>query len=298
VAAREAVKLSRRDLEERCTVMEGTVRRRALATAEELAAVCPGGSENPGAGLYQTVRHFGHLCAFLERDERSDPQQRAADAALSAALLELPKALDIVTTNADGSTTPWKVYPKSFRVLLDCDVRERIVQALTLRLDTLLALPADRVTPQVAQDLDALSRELARQMGMLAWIATTPGPGFPYLEGADPEPDPPQAVADLDSWDLWQVTQAWHKVNAERLEMTEVLLAPQRPNAKDGHQRPSWAVLFSTVGTDLDIDPARLMRDRSLVNVLATVRLGQPPAPDPKEQRPARAERQAAEAGA
>ena len=292
------MKLSRKALQERCRVIEGTVRSRSLASAEELAAVRPGGGENPGHGLYQEVRHFGHLCGFLERDERSDPKQRAADAALSAALLELPKPLEVVTRNADGSTTPWKVYPKSFRVIVDCDVRDRVLQALALRLDSLQSIPPDRLTAGIAEDLDRLSRELTRQMGMLAWIATSPGPGFPYPEGADPEPDPPQEVADLDPWDLWQVASTWHKVNAERLEMTEVLLSPQRPNSKDGRQRPSWAVLFSSVGTDLDIDPARLMRDRSLVNVLATVRLGQPPAPDPKEQRAARAERPVAEAEA
>lgn len=276
------MKLSRKALAERCGVIEQSVRYRSLATAEELAAVRPGGDENPGRGLYQEVRYFGHLCGFLERDDRSDPQQRAADAALSAALLELPKPLDVVTRNPDGSTTAWKVYPKSFRVIVDCDVRDRVIQALTVRVEALREIAGADLTGPAALDLDRLARELTRQMGMMAWIATTPGPGFPYVEGSDPEPDPPPSVADLDPWDLWQVAQAWHKVNAERLEMTDVLLAPQRKDNRDGKQRPSWAVLFSAVGTDLDIDPARLMRDRSLVNVLATVRLGQPQAPEPK----------------
>jgi hypothetical protein len=280
-------KLTRKSLRDRCAVIEQTARRRALATPAELSAVRPGGGENPGKGFYQDVRWFGHLCAFLERDERSDPQRRAADAALSSALLELPRAVEVVTKYPDGTATPWKVYPKSFRVLVDCDVRDRVIQALTVRVEALRVIAGVDTSADVALDLDRLARELARQYGMMVWIATAPGPGFPYPEGADPEPDPPQPIADLDPWDLWQISQAWHKVNAERLEMADVLLAPQRQNAKDSKQRPSWAVLFSAVGQDLDIDPARLMRDRSLVNVLATVRLGQPGVPDPKEQRAA-----------
>jgi hypothetical protein len=262
------------DLERRCRVIEGSVRQRRLARADELAAVCPGGPENPERGFPGALRWYGHLCGFLEREDSSAPQRRAADAALMAALAELPKDLPLtVTQGPDGTPLTLRVYPKGLLTLLDCEVRNLVLRALTMRVEALRATPPEVFGPDHAVHLDKASRELGRQLCMFAWIATSPGPGFPYPEDADPEPNPPEHIAALDPWDLYQICQAWREVNVGRLQMADTLAKAPAAGTEGGM---SWSILYSTVGEAHHKDPKRLLRDRSLANVLASVRLGHP----------------------
>ena len=147
-------------------------------------------------------------------------------------------------------------------------------------------LDRERV-PNPPELIERLELELAHQLGTMALAATYPGPGLPPgLAFGDTEPTAPPLPAwavDIDPLDLFLLHQAFLEANVGRMEALEQIVPPDRGRPLLGPKSPagaapktpmSWNVFIGTMATRLKEDPVRLARDRSLVALLAQVRLG------------------------
>lgn len=266
------------ELRYRCEVCEASAQSGRLATDAELAAIRPGGEENPARGMEGLVRWFGFLCGILERREQTTELREIADAAAVDVLLEQPRTVQVPHPTAPDRT--FTIHPKSFAALLECDARDRLLRGLAHRLEALRRIPAEQLT---ADDHDLLARlyaETSHQLAVLAWISCHPGPGLPWAEGA-PVPNPPELYGSLEPVELMLIAHALWQLHGAASRILDHLIAPAGPKGQP-EKRMTWSQFFAMAGMQLDMDPKRVMRDRSLTNVLFTVTLANPPRP-PKQ---------------
>ncbi len=154
------------------------------------------------------------------------------------------------------------VYPKSFATLLHCHAREILLGHLS----RVVGL-ANRVDAPdaVVSALSEASDELAYQTRLLAWIATSPGPGLPFGEADTPTPALPADIAELNAFVVLDINRTFAKVNWASLKAMEALITPD--DDPDGaRKRLSWSPFFGSLALELHENPVDLIRHRSLAS--------------------------------
>lgn len=189
-----------------------------------------------------------------------------AEERLLLALREMPE--EVVLSN--GATVT--VWPKSIDALLWCRERNWLIGWLTSRVDAIhIALAEDAVgredLPTPVSTLGRATDEIGHQLAALAAAACSEGPGLP----ANPD-EPEPLYGELQPHDLLRINRAFLEVNAGRMAALEAIVKP--PKAGKDDSRMSWNVFVGTLAMRLKTDPERLAKDRSLVSLLAQVRLG------------------------
>jgi hypothetical protein len=247
-------------LKERCSRLRDSLPATGVVTDAEIAAVWPGGAENPKRNLEAWIRCSEQLHGFAGRirNKLDDREVSVAERrrAVIEALADKPEGVPLF----DG--TRLTVYPKSY-VALEA-IQERSTQIAAL-IDGHKLL--QEYKPETSADVDAM-RELApriwSELGYLqrviAWIATTEGPGLPFSE-SDTAPEPPEQFALLHPADLYAIAEAFQRVNVKRL------LAIDSTRSND--TRPDWSVFIANLADGLNKPTPYVMRDVSLASAIA-----------------------------
>lgn len=268
------------ELEARCRDLALALESGGHATVAELEAVTPGGAQNPDRGWWGWVRYFARLQVFHDRQEgrAALPDAIADDTRASAALLGTPKRVRLIgrpssqpaeeaALEAPEPREVW-VYPKSYLALVECHVRGVRLGWLAERIYAL-------GEPTEVGDVELLDRalkELTYQQRILAWIATTPGPGLPFPEYGTAPPVPPAAFDDWDGWDHLAVLQGFQSVNSLKQPALDRMMHGI-PKEDGGGALNGWSVFFGSLANESGDDVIRIMRDRPLVSLMAGVRL-------------------------
>lgn len=254
--------ISVKQLKFECITLERAVLQGKLATEAEIAPWRPGEEKNPAKDASGWLRFYTRLHRFHARGEMQQVGDVMAksDADVLNALRSHPVQVDI------ESATPLFVYPKSMDALMHVHGLDLQLKWMTRQL-TLLQRMAG------AEAIDAIPKVLstmAYTYQLLCWIITTKGPGMPY-EADDPNPTPPEYITSLDPLDIIKICQAHHK-HLLRLHALTALIDEKAQGAEQG-TRPTWSSFFGSMAIELKTDEIVLMKQRSLISLMATVRL-------------------------
>jgi hypothetical protein len=261
--------------------MEREVLKYKLATPESIKANQPGGSENKQRGVYGWYRYVKVLHRWHSRLESGTATQMEEDTVLLEALRAAPVLIERLPFHEQKERPPaLVVYPKSFDALIECHKRDHLLAWLTekyallrLMLEQGIASDYGMTEEQVHALIGQCLTELEYQYRVLVLIVTHPEPGLPYNADTVGKPDVSSVPADIDVLEMVQIAQAFATVNAARLVHLRGLLSS---NSKDGEgkpARPTWSIFFGSASIELKIKAEILMRDWSLISVLASVQL-------------------------
>lgn len=260
-----------RDLKAECLVLERSVLQGSAISKEELALDRPGGLRNPETGVRGWLRYF----AVLHRRHATlmeQPMDKDADATLVAALRAEPVNVMLVGVEmpeAHGAPVI-AVHPKSFESLVEIQKHDDLIHWLAVRYMYL----REQKDLTSADDLSLMQRlmdELTYQYQLLCWIVTAPGPQLPFDPIAGVIPDIPEHIRTLDAVDLIAIARGHLQANSLRLRALRALLSPDKADGK--RDRPTWALFFTNAAMELKTSPRALMRDYSLIEVLAMLQL-------------------------
>ena len=253
-----------------CTTAEFALLGFDRSLKEQIERWKPGGTENQGRDAYCWLRFYRTLhreLAVRQQHPNAGPAGAPAeDAIITASLSNEPKRVLRLLPDAEGNPVDLLVHPKSWHALVHLMSRDQCLGFLAREITRIGVVGS-------AEQLDAHVRaldEIDLQQRLCAWILTTPGPGLPFL-ATDRAPEPPEWTKTLETTEIVDLIAAHQDVNRERLAYLRALIE-EDPEAK-GSMRPSWSVFFGALGTELQVRPEALMRDRSLCELLAQVRL-------------------------
>lgn len=177
------------------------------------------------------------------------------------------------------------VYPKGFDALMWFRAHDWALEWMHVRCEHIKhLLETGKIKPPTEDDfydpleiIEGTEREIGHQLAMMAYACTMPGPTIDY----DAVTDPPEMFRDLHPADMVRVYKAYVELNQTRLNLAETVVRRVYGGKKKHSSRPmSWNVFLPTMARQLRVDVKELMRDRSLVSVLAQVYLTQPPVED------------------
>lgn len=247
-------------LRERCSRLRESLPATGVVTVADIAAVWPGGTDNPKRNLEAWIRCSEQLHGFAGRirNKMDDRELSVAERrrAVIDALADKPEGVPLI----DGSHLT--VYPKSY-VALEA-VQERNLQIAAL-IDAQKVL--QQSTPNASADVDATHdlvlrvwSEINYLQRAIVWIAVEQGPGLPFPE-SETAPEPPDFLSALHPADLYAIAEAFQRVNVKRL------LALDATRSND--TRPDWSVFIASLADGMHRPTAEVMRDVSLASAIA-----------------------------
>ena len=145
---------------------------------------------------------------------------------------------------------------------------------MDVQLTWMLAQRAELLGYAHPEALSALPRVLdaiSYTYQLLAWLVTFEGPGSPF-PAHDDAPEPPEWVRALQPWDVLAICEA-HQQHMLRLSALTALLDDKRAGGDEEGTRPSWSVFYGSLALDTGESVTTLMKHRSLVSLMASVRL-------------------------
>lgn len=246
-----------------CDRIESHVISRRLAKRDEVLASRP----PKNATTIAWCKHYGQLRAWLWTEGDYPGSREQAEEVVLAALREEPQSVRLL----NGETV--LVYPKGLDALLWFREQSWLLAWLTSRVEAIReALNDDSVDrdelPQPVTSLEAAADEMGLRLAAICAVACSEGPQLDRRLALEP----PQRWHDITPADLYSIHKAFVNVNSVAIAFLDRLVKPQR----SGGEPMSWSVFMSTLGMRLKTDPAELARNRSLVSLLAQVRLSQP----------------------
>jgi len=259
--------LTRKGLINDCDRLRSHIESRGWASADELDGYYPEGGKSASKDKWWLYR--GQLMRFMGRAEWHQSRRDDAEEEVLKALRDEPRSIVL----ADGEEV--EVHPKSFEALLWFRDKDFTVEFLAVRMEALRqAIEEGTLTPeQCPQPRKLLAdgeEELGYQFACLCYAACTPGPSVDRKAVEDP----PQTFRELHSLDVIRILGAFQEVNAKRLTPIPLILGPSKSDPTN--KTPGWNVFFATTAKYYKVDVRDLMRDRSLVSLLAQVQLAQP----------------------
>lgn len=235
-----------------------------LASKDEMALWAPGGENNPDKGLEGVYRYLCRLHRFHARGENRDPDSARAlqDAQVLQALRDEPVPVALPSAAAEQVM----VYPKSMEALLYVHGLDVQLAWMNAQRTVLLGMTTPQAIDALPRVLDAISYTYQ----LLVWVVTSKGPELPFA-AQDDAPEIPGWIKKLEPWDFIVICQA-HQRHLMRLSALSALLDDKK-NPKDPVGRPSWSVFYGSLALDTGEPVGNLMKHRSLVSLMASVRL-------------------------
>lgn len=182
---------------------------------------------------------------FGERNALLRPTSEHAREKVMAGMLAQPK--DVLLASGETAT----VYPKSYDCLRMFSTRGWAIELLKVRRDALVsATETDEVNrdvvPEPVAAIEAVQHALSDQEALLCWVATSPGPYLPWVEGdRAPDGDPwvpteptPRRFYELNVLDVLFIREAFQEVNFLPLHYLPRVSGKKGHSEWDGFQ--SW----------------------------------------------------------
>jgi hypothetical protein len=170
------------------------------------------------------------------------------------------------------------VYPKSFDALLWFREHDYVLMWMQSRADFFREVYLNDNVPDAEEPftlLMKLDEEVSYHTRLMAYAACQPARSVDRTEFEREDFDiPPPFDDSIDPIDLVRILRAFWEVNVTRLNLLPYLVGPRKE--KDTQKRMSWNVFFATMAMNRKMDIHALMRDKSLISLLAQVRLAQP----------------------
>jgi hypothetical protein len=275
------------DLAAQAELFAANLLRAGALTAAELAALRPGaGAAVPDTAegwlgfLIQLHRRHAVLHARTPAgggEAAVDPIDRVA----LEALAERPAVVTLLVP-PDAAHAQVALAPKSWQALTHCWDRDGAIAWLSDLLEsaTTAAEPPDYAWLAQARE------ELIYQQALQVWAFSHPGPQLPWDPAGPPPATVPAWILALDARDVLHLQIVAHQQHAEAFR---ALGALQGRPVEGTRRRPlPWATFFGAIAAEAGVPAATLIRDRSLVAVLAQARAAAAAAqPDPDERRAA-----------
>lgn len=240
-------------------MMQKHVLARRLATRDEVQAARP----PTNAHTIEWCKYYGQLRAWVWVQDDHPVGTELAEEEMLAALREEPVEVPLLS----GELV--YVYPKGIDCLLWFRQQDWLLGWLTSRVEAIhLALADDELDreqiPQPVTTLERAAIEMGMRVAAIAAVACSQGPQL----DRELATNPPARFHDLSPIDLYNINRAFAEVNAGRLaQLAQLVRTPG-----DG-ETMGWNVFLGTLSMRLKTDPAKLATDRSLVSLLAQVRL-------------------------
>ena len=252
---------SKAELVQNCRDVRQYVEGRGLATTAEIDECWP---KSKRAKVWDWIHCARQLTRFLERelDGREAPQW--ADREAVAALADEPVEVRL-TEPLNGSDTLF-VCPKNYPTLEWFRERDMLLGRIARTREAIrdaMESGKDIGVRQPTETLDQLIAEEGYQLALMAAQACQEG--VHLVRDVDPSP-----FEALGTTDLIRIHGAFMKANARRLLASRLLASVQ--TTRPGHAL-RWAVVFATLADRQGISSASLIRDRSLVSIIATAEL-------------------------
>jgi len=283
-----------RDLLAECRRLRDHLVSTGVATAEGLTPCEPGGRDNPDTGPRGVMIWHGLLHQRIGADRatreftKATDGRSAADATVMAALAARPEGVTLVTPLTDGRRQVG-VHPKSPEALAWIAVQDRWMGELVAK----RAIIAESQTAQDRHLTTRIDREILHTLHLFAWAVTHEGPRLPFAW--DDEPEIPDAIRDMDPMDIHRIAQAHVRVNGRRLQAVSALITS---DSTPGSKPPAWSVFVAASASELGVQPSVMMRDWSLGELLASVRLAGQAKREAHEAAKAKVKRQPVGSGA
>lgn len=259
--------MTRKGLIGDCDKLRRHIEARGWASSEEIEDYYPKGGKSASKDAWWLYR--GQLMRFMGRAEWHQSRKEEAEEEVLKALRDEPRVL----TLASGEHV--EVHPKGFEALLWFRDKDFTVEFLHTRITALRqAIDEGTLTPEQCPQprklLEDGEAELAHQIASLAYAACMEGPTVDREKAKNP----PDSFINMHPLDLYRILDAYQEVNIKRLTPIPILLGPGDGNPKN--KPMGWNVFFATSAKHYKVDVRTLMRDRSLVSLLAQVQLAQP----------------------
>jgi hypothetical protein len=255
------------DLKEKCRALEDVVRGAGIASTDELDAHRPGGEENGDKGQWGWIHWHAQLVRINAEAYRStsfrgaDPEQT-----ILAALRREPLAVELVLKDAPGAPNPLYIHPKGIDALMWFHEKDQTLTALGALHNALERNPSPE---DVAGRLGDVMQEITYQHRLLTWCASHPEPWLPFDRFKTAAPNVPKWTEALDAYDLLRVVQRVRTVNGGRLEALKGMITFDSP----GDRPMSWSVFGASIARDENTSTPKVLRNRSLEELVATVAL-------------------------
>jgi hypothetical protein len=170
------------------------------------------------------------------------------------------------------------IQPKSMEALQWLRIRDMGVAWLQAYVEVIQASLDEGWTGQDTDTsftlLERADTEIGSQLRLMAYAVCNYGVKIDRAELDSEDFVIPPPFDDIDPIDLIRVHKAFWEVNVLRLNHLPYLLGPTKPGSDS--KRMSWNVFYGTMAMKLNTDMEYLMKDKSLVALLAQVRLAQP----------------------
>jgi len=278
--------MTKRELAGNCARLRSHIIARAFASHEELIEIWPRlcGCEglSPCAKCLRARKEAWwetrcQLMKFMGRAEFFSSTTEEAEEEILKAANEEPKR--VVLLSLDEVT----VYPKCMDALQWFRMHDMGVSLLQTYMDVMSASLEEGWTEQEAEHpFDLIKRtdvEIGLQLRTMCYAACNYGIRVDREEIDSPDFELPELFANIDAIDVARLHKYFYEVNVIRLNYLPYLMGPTKPGED---KRMSWNVFYGTMANQLNSDMRSLMRDRSLVSLLAQVRLATPTIQDLK----------------
>ncbi|GAB1344793.1 hypothetical protein [Gemmatimonas sp.] len=247
-----------KELRARCRSIREQLIGQQLATAEEIAAVWPGGESNYGLGMTGWIECYAQLTRFAGRLETSGAAQSAAQSAqlesvVRAASSRAPKPVVL-------SCGDYAVHPKSAHTLAFLDSLEAVQRPLVRLMVT--RAQDETLEPGELDALLPMARSLAQRTW--AWVLLSPGVGLPFEDNA--QLVPPAWTEQLTPEDLLTIYFAHREIHAEAVAIMSAAIP------HDGgpvQSRLSLSGFLTGYASEHGLPPSQLMRQWSLPESVA-----------------------------
>lgn len=253
-----APRTTAKDLKTRCKSLRDQLIGQQLATAEEVAAVWPGGALNHGQGFTGWIETYAQLTRFAGRLEvsvetHSAAQSQQLEAVVRAASSRAPKPLALTVGD-------YAVHPKSAHTLAFLDSLEAVQRPLVrLMIDR---AQDETLEPSELEALLPMTRSLAQRTW--AWVLLTPGVGLPFDDFAPI--DPPVWTKELTPEDLLAIYFAHRELHAEAVAIMSAAIPRDGGPAQS---RLSLSGFLTGYASEHGLPPSQLMRQWSLPESVA-----------------------------
>lgn len=266
--------VTQQDLEMDCRVLEASLRQLGV-TPEDIDPHRPGSAQNQDTSARGWLRLYTALqrkhALLMERQSVPEDDDLLVAALRAEPVRVLQGTLGVERGDELKLDRVMAVYPKSFDALMEMQKRDDLIGWLAVRYLFLRERSEISHNANLLEFSQRVLDELTYQYQVLVWIATAPGCGLPFDDMGVTRPEVPEAIRKLDVFEIVEVVRAHSMANAMRLRVLRTMLTPDK--SPTDRVRPTWAMFFANAAMDLKRPAQELMRDLSLVEVLAQLQL-------------------------
>lgn len=260
-------------VKERCLNFRAALLDMHVVSEDELAAIWPGGSSNPGRNVEAWLFAYWNISRFMGREEARQEFTAGASTSRSDQLLNLQQgtprvvALNLPIEIGGAPVHEVTLHHKSFTSLRRMATYARVSTQL------LIDIKAMEQRPEFAELIVEAQAWRERILLMLVWGAisgddTGRNERLPWDAWRDPWPTLPDWTDSIDESDVVNIQVAYVQMYGRSLLSVSPFIAPS-----DDAQDPlaGWETFFAAYATEKGMEAQHLMQDRAFLPFLTQV---------------------------